>query len=59
MEPCTKSALASAINSYGAARASGDNNLMQLAVQLVAQQLDTLTFSPEPEVEEAAEEVSE
>ena len=58
MEPCTKSALVSAINSFGAARASGDNNLTQLAVQLVSQQIDTLAFAPEPEpvVEEKASE---
>ena len=59
MEPCTKSALVSSINSFGAARASNDQNLIKLAVQLVSQQIDTLTFSPEPEVEETVEEASE
>ena len=50
---CKKSELASAINSFGAARASQDANLLQFAVNLVSQLMDTLEFAPEEEVTEA------
>lgn len=59
---CKKSELVSAINSFGSARASGDNNLQAFAAQLVQQYMDTLEFAEEdPEtadtevVEESAE----
>ena len=52
---CKKSELASAINSFGAARASQDASLLQFAVNLVSQLMDTLEFAPE---EEATEEIN-
>ena len=59
---CKKSELVSAINSFGSARASGDNNLQAFAAQLVGQYIDTLEFAeedPEAEESEATEEVAE
>jgi hypothetical protein len=54
---CKKSELVSAINSFGAARASGDNNLQTFAAQLVGQYIETLEFAEEdPEEEEVVEE---
>ena len=47
---CKKSELISAINSFGAARASGDLNLVQLAGQYIVQLVDTLEFEPEEEI---------
>ena len=44
---CTKSQLVSAINSYAAARASNDANLLQFSVNLVTQLIDTLEFAEE------------
>ena len=46
---CKKSELVSAINSFAAARASNDANLIQFSGQLVGQYLETLEFSPEEE----------
>jgi len=46
---CKKSELVSAINSFAAARASNDANLIQFSGQLVGQYLETLTFEPEEE----------
>jgi hypothetical protein len=54
---CKKSELISAINSFAAARASNDANLIQFSGQLVGQYLETLTF--EPEEEEANDDQSE
>ena len=54
---CKKSELVSAINSFAAARASNDANLIQFSGQLVGQYLETLTF--EPEEEEANDDQSE
>ena len=51
---CTKSQLVSAINSYAAARASNDTNLLQFSVNLVTQLIDTLEFA-----EEITEEVNQ
>ena len=51
---CTKSQLVSAINSYAAARASNDANLLQFSVNLVTQLIDTLEFA-----EEITEEVNQ
>ena len=54
---CKKSELVSAINSFGAARASGDNNLQAFAAQFVGQYIETLEFAEEdPEEEETVEE---
>lgn len=44
---CTKAALISAINSFGAARATGDGNLVAFAGNLIGQLLETLEFSTE------------
>lgn len=44
---CTKSALVSAINSFGSARATGDVNLIRFAANLIGEQLETLEFAPE------------
>jgi hypothetical protein len=44
---CKKSALISAINSFGSARATGDGNLIQFAVNLIGQLIETLEFEPE------------
>jgi hypothetical protein len=49
--PCTKTDLVTAINSYAAARATGDGPLMQLAVTKLTEMIDTLEFS-EPEAAE-------
>lgn len=50
---CKKSELVSAINSFGSARATGDNNLQAFAAQLVGQYIDTLEFAEEdPETED-------
>lgn len=52
---CKKSELIAAINSFGAARASGDPNLVAYAGNLVGNLLETLEF----DAEEAAVEVVE
>jgi hypothetical protein len=56
---CKKSDLISAINSFGAARATGDANLIQFSGNLIGQLIESLEFSPEetvqPEVVEEAE----
>ena len=54
---CKKSELGSAINSFAAARATGDNNLIAMSTQLVQTAVDSLEFAPETEkeTEEAAE----
>jgi hypothetical protein len=44
---CKKSELISAINSFGAARASGDFNLIKYAGDLIVELIETLDFSPE------------
>lgn len=49
--PCTKEQLVSAINSYAAARQTGDGPLIQMSSQVLTTAIDTLTFS-EPEQEE-------
>jgi hypothetical protein len=51
---CTKAELISAINSFGAARATGDGNLVAFAGNLIGQLIETLEFAPE---EAPAEEV--
>ena len=49
---CKKSELISAINSFAAARASNDANLIQFSGQLVGQYIETLEFEPETEGED-------
>ena len=51
--PCTKSALIAAINSFGAARTTGDANLLNYSATAVSNLVDTLEFAPEPEQDEA------
>jgi hypothetical protein len=46
---CKKSELVSAINSFAAARAANDANLVQFSGQLLGQYLETLDFDPEEE----------
>jgi hypothetical protein len=56
---CKKSDLISAINSFGAARATGDANLIQFSGNLIGQLIESLEFAPEetvqPEVVEETE----
>jgi len=58
--PCKKSELVSAINSFGAARATGDPNLISFSGQLIGKFLDELEFSPEdtPENDDQSEQSS-
>jgi len=51
---CKKSELISAINSFGAARATGDGNLIAFSGNLIGQLIETLEFAAE---EEAAEDI--
>lgn len=53
---CKKSELVGAINSYAAARATGDNALQQMSAQLLQNTVDTLEFEPEEVPEEKSEE---
>ena len=55
---CTKAELISAINSFGAARATGDGNLVAFAGNLIGQLIETLEFAPE-ETGETTEEIAE
>ena len=48
---CTKSQLVSAINSFGAARATGDGNLIAFSANLIGQLIDTIEFAPEEETQ--------
>jgi hypothetical protein len=59
---CKKSDLISAINSFGAARATGDGNLISFSAKLIGELVETLEFAPEDWKDEAiapAEEESE
>lgn len=56
---CKKSELISAINSFGAARATSDGNLINFAGNLIVQLLDTLEFAPEETAEEGEVETKE
>jgi hypothetical protein len=56
---CKKSELISAINSFAAARASNDGNLIQFSGQLLGQYVETLEFEPEAELEENNDDQSE
>ena len=44
---CKKSELISAINSFGAARATGDGNLIAFSGDLIGRLIQTLEFDPE------------
>jgi hypothetical protein len=55
---CTKAELISAINSFGAARATGDGNLVAFAGNLIGKLVETLEFAPE-KTEEPTEEIAE
>jgi hypothetical protein len=52
---CKKSELISAINSFGAARATGDGNLIAFSGNLIGQLIETLAFEPETEETQAEE----
>ena len=52
MMPCTKRELVEAINSFAAARATGDGNLIAMSAQLVQAAVDSLEFAAEPEAQE-------
>jgi hypothetical protein len=52
---CKKSELISAINSFGAARATGDGNLIAFSGNLIGQLIETLEFEPETEETQAEE----
>ena len=52
---CKKSELISAINSFGAARATGDLNLIQFSGNLIGQLVESLEFAPEEEQVEETE----
>ena len=54
---CTKAKLISAINSFGASRATGDGNLVAFAGNLIGELIDILEFAPEAS-EEPADETS-
>jgi hypothetical protein len=56
---CKKSELISAINSFAAARASNDGNLIQFSGQLLGQYVETLEFEPEAETKENNDDQSE
>jgi hypothetical protein len=47
---CKKSELISAINSFGAARATGDGNLIAFSGNLIGQLIETLEFETEEEI---------
>lgn len=51
---CKKSELISAINSFGAARAVADSNLIAFAGNLIGQLIETLEFELETEAETEA-----
>lgn len=51
---CKKSELVSAINSFAAARSSGDGNLIAFSGQLVEQFVNSLEYAPEEEEADAA-----
>jgi hypothetical protein len=51
--PCTKAQLVAAINSYAAARQTGDGPLVNLAAQALTAMVDTLEFTEPPAEAEA------
>lgn len=52
---CKKSELISGINSFAAARTTGDGNLLAFSANLIGQLIDTLEFEPEDQAEEDLE----
>jgi hypothetical protein len=46
--PCTKEELITAINSYAAARTTGDAALGQMAAVKLTELIDTITFAEPP-----------
>ena len=46
---CKKSELISAINSFAAARSTGDGNLVAFSGRLIGELLETIEFEPEEE----------
>jgi hypothetical protein len=58
---CKKSDLIAAVNSFGAARASGDINLITFAGTLIGSLIETLEFASEENdtVEKTEEETAE
>lgn len=52
---CKKSELISAINSFGAARASNDPNLIAFAGNMIGSLVETLDFESEEDTAEAVE----
>tara|TARA_Y100000401_G_scaffold113517_1_gene114278 strand:- start:576 stop:758 length:183 start_codon:yes stop_codon:yes gene_type:complete len=58
---CKKSDLITAINSYAAAKATGDSTLLALSVNLLQGLIDTLQFEEEniPHNDQAADETKE
>lgn len=54
--PCKKSEFVAAINSFGTARSTNDQTLVQLAVNLLSQLIETLEFAPEDQPTEEVEE---
>ena len=46
---CKKSELVSAINSFASARISNDPNLINFAVRLISDLVETIDFAPEEE----------
>jgi hypothetical protein len=44
---CKKSELVGAVNSYAAARATGDGNLINMSAGVLGNVIETLEFSPE------------
>ena len=54
---CKKSELISAINSFGAARATGDGNLIAFSGNLIGQLIETIEFDAEEEATDAPVEV--
>jgi hypothetical protein len=49
---CTKRQLVDAINSYAAARATGDGNLISMSAQLLQTAIESLEFAEEEPVAE-------
>jgi len=52
---CKKSELINAINSFGAARTTGDGNLIAFSGNLIGQLIETLEFAAEEEAAEDTE----
>ena len=52
---CKKSELISAINRFGAARATGDGNLIAFSGNLIGQLIETLEFAAQEEATEDLE----